>query len=137
MKRLSLAVAAAAFALPAHATGTIECSATNGASVSAFLLIGRLPVLNVLQATFEADGSVWSTGTNGDIATIPPGSTPVRFGQGIQTDDRVIADFTDPNVEEVVVSLRLFRAFEDKGGAEAGILHIHGTGVWPVSCENG
>ncbi len=53
-------------------------------------------------------------------------------------DDRqVLVDFTDPNVEGIVVSLRLFQSSGDKSFAEAGVLSFEDVSVFPVQCENG
>lgn len=116
----------------AWATGTIACTGADGADASVFLLVGRLPVLAVLRAEIEANGMVYATDP-------PQGADAVRivFGQGFTDANRVVADFTDPNFEEIVVTLRLERAFEDKAGAEAGIVRVVGHGAWPVTCESG
>ena len=130
----SLAVSGALLlsAPAAWATGTIACTGADGADASVFLLIGRVPVLAVLRAEIEAEGTVYATDP-------PDGADAVRiaFGQGFTDANRVVADFTDPNIEEIVISLRLERAFEDKAGAEAGIVRVVGEGAWPVTCESG
>lgn len=116
----------------AWATGTIECTGAAGADASVFLLVGRLPVLAVLRAEIETEGTVYATDP-------PNGADAVRiaFGQGFTDANRLVADFTDPNFEEIVITLRLERAFEDKAGAEAGIVRVVGEGAWPVTCESG
>lgn len=131
-----IAVIAAALtpmaAAPAAATGTIECTGADGADASVFMSVGRLPVLAVLGAVIEAEGTVYATDTAAN-----PGAEPIVFGQGFSDGDRLRADFTDPNVEQIVVSVRIERAFEDKAGAEAGIVRVAGLGAWPIVCVSG
>ena len=49
--------------------------------------------------------------------------------------DLIIADFADPNVENIVVALRVVRVENDVDVAAAGVISIPGVGVWPVACE--
>ena len=87
---------AALSAAPAAATGTIECTGAGGAEASVFLSVGRLPVLAVLGAVIEAEGTVYATDTDAN-----PDAEPIVFGQGFSDGDRLRADFTDPNVEQI------------------------------------
>jgi len=48
---------------PAAATGTVECTGADGADASVFLSVGRLPVLAVLGAVIEAEGTTYATDT--------------------------------------------------------------------------
>ena len=128
----AVAVLAALWAAPAQATGTIECVGAAGADARAFLSVGRVPVLAVLGAEIEAEGMTYATD-----AAARPDAEPILFGQGFLDEDRLRADFTDPNVEEILVSLRVERAFEDKAGAQAGVLRIAGFGAYAVTCLSG
>ena len=119
-------------ATPALATATIFCDGVEDDSVSLSIGVGRVPVLAVLNVLIEADGTLYANDT-----TAHPDATPIIFGQGYTDANRVRIDFTDPNVEEILISLRLERAFEDKAGAEAGILRVIGVGAYAVVCETG
>lgn len=114
---------------PTHATGTIVCEGVNDPGVTAFVSVGRVPVLAVLRAEFTALGMVWST--------FSEDATPIIFGQGVDLADGLRIDFTNEDISEIVVTLRTVRAFEGKAGGEAGVLQIVGTGAWPVVCEQG
>ena len=126
----ALLVAEMLYASPAAASGDIICDATDGSGASISIGIGHLPVLNVLKA-FATDGATtWSTHPSGD-------EKPIVFGQGFADDRQVLVDFTDPNIEGIVVSLRLFQASGDKDYAEAGVLSFEGVSAFPVQCING
>jgi hypothetical protein len=131
---ITKAIMAAAFLIfvqaPAHATGEIICNATDGSGASINIGIGRLPVLAILNATATDGTGVWSTNATGS-------ETPMVAGQGFMDDRQVLIDFTDPNVVQVIVSLRLFQLSGDKSYAEAGVLSFDGVSVFPVQCENG
>lgn len=124
-------------ASPASATGTIECTGVEDPDVTAFVSVGRLPFLAVLGARFEAGGHVWATDAKPDGEGMSAGSTPVMFAQGLSEEGRIVAEFADTNAEQILVSLRLLNAFDDKAGAEAGLLVIPGAGVWAVTCIDG
>lgn len=117
---------------PAHATLSIECNGVDGADAALLITAGRLPILAIVHAIVEADGVTYSTDPDRH-----PGATEIAFGQGFLDDDGLRADFTDPNITEIVLSLRLVRAYDDKAGAEAGVLHAPGVGAWPVVCISG
>lgn len=127
-----ISVLAALTILPgsARASGEIICDATDGSGASIAIGIGRLPVLHVLNA-YASDGTgEWMIDPQG-------GETAMVFGQGYIDDSQVLIDFTDPNVERIIVSLRLFQSSTEKGSAEAGVLSFTDGGVFPVQCENG
>ena len=115
---------------PAYATGEIICDATDGSGASIRVGIGRLPVLAILDATATDGTDVWSTNATG-------GEREIAVGQRFMDDQRVLIDFTDPNIEQIIVSLRLFQASGDKSYAEAGVLSFKGVSAFPVQCENG
>jgi len=117
-------------ALSAVASGDINCVATDGSGAFVNIAVGHLPVLAVLGATASDGVETWSTRESAD-------SLGMTFGQGFMDDRQVLVDFTDPNVEQVVVSLRLFQVSGDKSFAEAGVLSFAGGSVFPVQCENG
>ena len=123
------------FSNSAGATGTIECTGVGDPDVTAFISVGRVPVLAVLSARFDADGRVWATA--GPL--VGDGEQVVRivFGQGVDDRSALRVDFTDEKVSEIVVSLRTVRASDDKLDSEAGVLSIAGQGVWAVTCQNG
>ena len=86
----------------------------------------------MLNARIEAEGEVYVTD-----AETSPDATTIAFGQGFLDEDRLRADFTDANIEQILISLRVERAFDDKAGAEAGVLRIAGLGAYPVTCITG
>ncbi|MFZ2100438.1 MAG: hypothetical protein WAU86_07725 [Oricola sp.] len=115
---------------PVFASGQILCDATDASGASIEIAVGHLPVLAVLGATATDGVETWSTNATGD-------QKPMVFGQGFSGDNRIVADFTDPNVERIVVSLRLFEASGTGGYAEAGVLSFEGISAFPVQCDNG
>lgn len=115
---------------PAHATGEIFCEAMDGSNASIDIAVGHVPVLAVLGATATDGTDTWSTR---EIEN----ARPMILGQGFMDDRQVLVDFTDPNVEGVIVSLRLVHMSGEKSFAEAGVLSIEGSGVFPVQCING
>ena len=115
---------------PAAASGDIICDATDGSGASISIGVGHLPVLHVLSASATDGTTTWSTNPSGD-------DRPIIFGQGFADDRQVLVDFTDPNIEGIVVSLRLFQASGGKDYAEAGVLSFEGVSAFPVQCING
>ena len=114
---------------PAFATGTIECEATDASGAAIMIGIGRLPILAVISGFATAEGQDWSL--DGSVGT------QIAVGQGFMDDERVLVDFVDTNIEEILISLRLFRSTTGKSSAEAGVLTIHDIGSYPVMCEEG
>ncbi len=110
------------------ATGEISCKAMDGRSGSIFLSIGRLPVLNILSAEVRAFGKTWSTNKDAENSII--------VGQAFETKTQLLVDFTDNNVEEILISLRTVKVTTKKEYAEAGVLRI-GEATYPVVCESG
>jgi hypothetical protein len=110
---------------PASATGTVECEAGDGAA-SLMLTIGSLPVLGVVHMEVTAGERTWSTGDAGDVA--------ISVGQAFRDGERWLIDATDPNIEGIVVEVRLNQAVEEGDVALAGTLKIRGTGAWAVTC---
>ncbi len=112
---------------PALATGGVYCDGTSDDSVGAYLTVGRVPGFAVAEARITANDQSWDTSAR-------DGAAPIVLVQGAIVGDLIVADFADPNVENVVVSLRDVRAENDHGFAAGGVLSIAGIGVWSVSC---
>lgn len=112
-------------AVPAAATGTIECASPEG-ETSVELAIGTLPILSVLRATIRSDDGHWST-EEVDGETI-------AVGQQFRDAEGIRVDFTDPNVEGVIAELRLVEATEGRHHAMAGALRIEGVGAFALIC---
>ena len=126
----ALVVATVLSVSPAAASGDIICDATDGSGASISIGVGHLPVLSVLSANATDGSTTWSTNPSGD-------EKPIVFGQGVADDRQVLVDFTDPNIEGIVVSLRLFQASGSKDYAEAGVLSFEDVSAFPVQCING
>lgn len=126
MRIIVAALVCCVAASPASATGSIACTSPDEDSVSVELTIGSLPVLAVVGAAITAGDERWSTDAQGVAA--------ISVGQAFAEEDRLLIDFTDTNVERVVVEVRLFRAFEEDDAAMAGTLRIPGKGSWPLVC---
>jgi hypothetical protein len=120
------AFASVAFALPAAATANISCSAADDAAV-VDLVIGRLPVLGVVNGGFVIGETVYSMEGFGP--------NTIAVGQAFDDGRSVWVDFTDTNTERIVASLRLFTAYENELFAQAGILTMPGKGAWAVVCD--
>ncbi len=120
---------AALLASPAQATGTIACEATDGSDAAIMLGVGRLPILAVIGVFVTAEGQDWSL--DGSVGT------QISVGQGFMDSDQLLVDLVDTNIEEVLISLRLYRNSTGKSSAEAGVLTVHNVGVYPVMCEEG
>lgn len=124
----ALAISTLVFTAPAHATGGVYCDGANGAKVGAYLTVGSVPGLAVVEARIHAGDQNWAMHGR-------DGGTEIVLLQGAVVGDMTIADFGDPNYENVVVSLRVLRGSIDIDYAAAGVLSIPGVGVWPVVCE--
>ncbi len=114
---------------PAQATGTIACEATDGSGAAIMLGVGRLPILAVISAFATAEGLDWSL--DGSVGT------QISVGQGFMDSDQLLVDLVDTNIEEILISLRLYRSSTGKSAAEAGVLTVHDVGAYPVMCEEG
>lgn len=126
MKLAAGVIALNLFVTPSFATGEIHCVAADGRSGEIHMNVGRLPILNVLSAEVTAFGKTWSTSASAE--------NPIVVGQAFEDRTRMAVDFTDLNVESVVISLRTVRAFTGDEYGEAGVLRIGGA-VYPVVCE--
>jgi hypothetical protein len=85
-------------ATPAAASSAIFC---DGENISVHIGAGNLVVLSVLGARIATAEKAYSTGPErGD-------GEPFIAGQAFWDDEQVLIDFTDPNVETILVSVRL------------------------------
>ncbi len=116
-----------ATALPARATGDIDCKAVDGSDAELTLNIGTLPVLNILAATIVVNDTVWSTNPG-------KGEIEIIVGQAAEDGNLLIADFTDTNVLGIVASLRLLQADARDDFVRAGTLEITGTSAHGMLC---
>lgn len=98
-------VASFALAVPAAASGGLSCSG-DGAKLD--IATGRLVVLRVLDAYVEVGDKAFSTGPHRG-----PG-TKFIVGQAFAEDGRMMIDFTDPNVEAIIVGIRLTLGSDDR-----------------------
>jgi hypothetical protein len=129
LRGLPAALAALASAIsPAAATGQITCETPGGKEAALSYTVGSVPVLAVVNARIDAFGQTWSMSPQG-------GETAVIVGQAAQDGSYTIIDFVDPNVEQVLVSVRLHRSTEGDASAQAGTLRAPGFGVTAIVCE--
>lgn len=128
IKAAALLLTATFAAGEAHATTDIFCTATDGSGASIQLGVGTLPILAVISARATDGSETWSTDPQG-------GERAFSYAQGFIDERELRADFTDPNIERVVVSLRVVRGAGDKTFAQAGVLDFENLSVFPVSCE--
>lgn len=106
---------------PAMATSSLLCESADGAAVN--LIIGHVAV-SAISGGWVAHGDTrWVIGDD------------IIVGQQFADKDKLIADFTDPNIENIVASLRLFNAVEGDVIVTAGSLLIKGTGAFAIVCE--
>jgi hypothetical protein len=120
-------LASLATAAPAHASGGFLCE---GESVSLNIATGRLMVLNVLGAYVEAGDRAWSTGPERGEGT------PIIVGQAFGDDEQVLVDFTDPNIESILISVRLRFTGEDEDWPLSGTMTAEGTS-YAIRCDEG
>lgn len=125
MRRASMTLMMALCAGSVHASGTISCVSDDGASVE--LVLGSLPVLSVVGAEIAGGEERWTTREGGE-------GQPVVIGQAARVGDLILVDFTDPNIERVVVELRLLSAIEERDHVTAGTLRIAGQGAHALTC---
>jgi hypothetical protein len=110
---------------PAAATGSIACEGGED-DVSVELGIGNLPVLAVVGAVISVGDETWSLAGEGEYA--------IAVGQAYSGEGRVLVDFTDPNIERVLIRLRLVSDTEGNDHAMAGTLAVADRGAWAVTC---
>lgn len=128
IRRASALLALALAASPALATGQITCMTKGGKEANLSLTIGSLPVLAVVNARVDAFGQAWAMNPQS-------GETEIAVGQAAEDGGRMIVDFVDPNVERILVSVRLQQAQEGGDMALAGTLLVSGHGAVAIVCE--
>lgn len=129
LRTVLLAAATCCAATPALATGGIYCDGARDDNVAAFLTVGRVPGLAVVEARIGVGDQDWAMHGR-------DGATPIVLLQGAVVGDLTVADFGDTNYENVVASLRLVSAEDEDGLLVAGgTLSIRGVGAWPVVCQ--
>ena len=116
----------------ALATGEIYCRAPDD-SAGFSGLTGSVPGLALIGFRIDAGDQDWQM-TDGLIRDNPD-AQPMTLLQGATEAGRTAIDFTDPNFERIIASIRLVTTSTDEGFAEAGTLAMPGIGVWPVVCE--
>ncbi len=83
----------------AWATGGVYCE-SRGGEASINIGMGRVPIMHALSASAHRGKQVW-------LSQPQDGETPFAFGQGMIESDRLSADFTDDNVERIIIKLRV------------------------------
>lgn len=127
LKALLAAIAVASFPGSALATGGIYCTGAQDPQITFGVATGRLPILAVLSANAFDGETKYATRPEGD-------ETAIAFGQGMSEPDRVAIDFTDPNVERIVLSLRVHTAEDGHDGHHGELTFGDGKPI-PVNCE--
>jgi hypothetical protein len=119
-------VAAAALVTGVQASEGLMCEG-KGATVD--VALGRLVVVGVLGAYVEVDGTTYSTGPERGEGI------PIATGQAFGDDDGIKIDFVDPNIEEILIKLRLtYTGNEDE--PLAGTVTV-GETTTDISCMAG
>ena len=129
IRPLLAAALAALAATPAHATQSLSCAGV-GTPVAVELTLGTLPILAVVGGRIATPSATYALSPQA-------GEIPVIVGQAFGDAAGVRIDFTDPNVEAILVSLRTVRAEGDKQVAEAGVLLVEGVEAFAVTCDAG
>ncbi len=123
--------AALAFTLTtqtAIATGDVYCTAVDGSDATFGYGFGRVPGLAIISAVISAKGQEWTMGGAHGDATI-------SVAQGAHDGPRTIIDFTDPEFNEIVASVRIISAVEGENYRSVGLLRIPNVGVFSMICE--
>lgn len=92
------------------------------------MAMGRLIVMNVLGATAEIGDKTYSTGPERGAGE------PFVVGQAFAEGDDMMIDFVDPNIETILVGLRVRW---DKATEEWGGTLTAGDTVFDVTCVAG
>lgn len=110
---------------PAQATGGLACTAQG---VTLNLTLGHTAVMSVVGAYLTIGDETWSTAPD----AVP--GTPIAIGQAFGDGTRLLVDFTDDIVNEIVAKLRLSVADGGESQVIGGTLELPGRGAWVVSC---
>lgn len=117
-------------ASPAFAGVGLMCTGPEG--ISADLPLGGGSGLNLLGAEIKVMDRRWTMDETAGDATI------ITTAQSASIDDRYLIDFTDPNLEGVLVRIRLYQAPPHYDApAIGGYLEVVDVGAWPISCDVG
>ena len=112
----------------AFATGEFYCTAVDGSDAAFGYGFGRVPGLAIINATISVGGQEWSMGGAN-------GAVPISVAQGAHDGPRTIIDFTDPEFNEIVASVRIITAVEGDDYRSVGLLRIPSVGVFAMICE--
>ncbi len=112
----------------AQAADSISCTGVGRDDVALELTLGSLPVLQPVGAFVAVGDRHFAFG-------VPEAATPLVVGQAYGEGGLTAIDFTDPNVETIVVSVRLWRAEEADTTATAGVLRVADIGAFAITCE--
>ena len=129
IRTILFATALLASASPAAAGVGLMCTGPDG--ISADLPLAAGPGLGLLGAEIKVMDRRWTLDETATDATI---LTPAQVA-GV--DDRYLIDLTNPNLEGVLVRIRLYQAREYDGPVIGGYLEVVGVGAWPISCDVG
>ena len=114
-----------ALASPAQPSGGLFCEGEGG---WVDIAMGRLVVMAVLGAAAEIEGKTYSTGPERGEGE------PFIAGQAFSEGDNIMVDFVDPNVERILLSLRV--TWDGEAEHYKGVLFTPTTSV-DVSCMEG
>ena len=125
---LAGAALASAFAAPALATSSLECSGV-GADAGATVLFGAGPMLNAIDADVYLDDRF--------IATRPFDNAERAYILQFKGDDKSIyVELMDDQADKHLATLRVLRHMDEDGEPlQVGILHIKGKPPVSVNCE--
>lgn len=118
-----------AFAPPALAAGTISClSVGNPTPATIEITVGQLAALAPVSLTVTIGEQAWST--------LPEAAAiPIAILQAFDDGQSLWIDATDPNLLELLFSIRLVRIAEAHDLAHAGVLRSFGSGAYSLVCE--
>jgi hypothetical protein len=112
--------------MPAYASGGIACSAIDKSNVSLEIGLGSLPVLQPHRIDLTIDEKTWSTEEGKDAH--------VLIGQAFGDDDKILIDLTDDNVNDILVSIRLYKKEDETTAITLGTVEIADKGLYAISC---
>lgn len=119
-----------AWAPPVLAAGTISCQSVGHPTPATIeITVGQLAALAPVSLTVTIGDQSWSTDPEGG-ATIP-----IAILQAFDDGQSLRIDVTDPNLLELLFTIRLLRVAEAHDLAHAGILRFVGTGAYSLVCE--
>lgn len=126
-----LALALAAWPLPALATETVVCIAPDDPDVAVEMNLGSVtpPAMpNWLRVTTIDEA--WSTLDFDDV-------TAITVRQSFDDGQLMSIDAVAPDLDDLVIAIRLLSATEGDLTVQAGTLHIVGQSIHPLICDLG